>query len=141
MCLPLTMRANGGLRHLLRGSTNRLFFCFPQLPSSTLPSSPPAHNQLIVRETPLGMSEKHIFEMTRSFHVLACHKACERAVCRLRQGRVKDLQWPKAPGSLPNKLPVALNLQHNTTHHTTPQHTTHCCSHVYTQTCTSVSFK
>lgn len=71
-----------------------------------------------VRETPLGMSDKHIFEMTRSFHVLACHKACECAVCRLRQGRVKDLQWPKAPGSLPNKLPVALNLQHTTTHHT-----------------------
>lgn len=82
-----------------------------------------------MRETPLGMSDKRIFEMTRSFHVLACHKVCERAVCRLRQGRVKDLQWPKAPGSLPNKLPVALNLQHNTTHHNTP----HIAAHMYTR--------
>lgn len=60
--------------HLLCGSTNRLFFCLPQLHllhSSFLA----ARTQPVeMRETPFGMSDKHTFEMTCSFHVLARHK-------------------------------------------------------------------
>lgn len=64
-------------RHLWRtpvcGSTNRLFFCLPQLHlhSSFLAACTQAVES---RETPFGMSDKHTFEMTCSFHALEWHK-------------------------------------------------------------------
>lgn len=126
-CTPLMKRANSegtviSAEPLLCGSTYRLFFRLPQhhlLHSHHLAACKQA---VEMRETPFGMSDKHTFEMTCTFHALAWHKVHKCAVCRLHLGRVKDSQWPEAPGSLPNKLPVALNLQH----------TTQYCSHVYT---------
>lgn len=115
------MRANSGLRHLLRGSTNRLFFCFPQLPSSTLPSSPPAHNQLKCVRTPLACQTSTYLKwhaVSMCWHVIRCASAqcvgCVRGEWKIYSGLRRQDRC---------LISCLWRWTYNTTQHTTTHHT------------------